>query len=634
MEQAEIPSTSSSFKGHRTPERTAFRITLAYLGLASLWIVLSDLALRYVVAEGEEMVSWQILKGIFFILATSLLLFLTLRRAFQKRQASEAEVQKTEALYRTAITAANAVPYHRHYQTNRFLFIGPGIQKLTGYKPEEFTPALWETISQETVLHGPLSELTETQAILKFRSGNFIHWNSDCRIRRKDGTESWVSDVSVEILDDKGHPTGSIGILMDINDRILAERKTKELNEELERRVQERTEELSALNKKLAAEITERSLAERKLAREHSLTRTLIDHLPDVIFVKDRQGRFLLNNVADAQLMGTDSPGELLNKTDFDFYPYDLASLYWEDDKKVMETGQAIIDKEEPSLPDSRGRVRWIQVSKIPFHDPAGQIVGLVGIGKDITRRRESEQQIKNLHASIERISLERKAISTELQSFVHSVAHDLRAPLRSIDGFYQTLKEDYGGQLPEEGKHCLERMKNGLSRLNQMMDALIGLTEMSRAEMKRETVNLSQLAGQIGKELQRKNPDRKFRWEIESDLFVEGDPALLRTMLLELFDNAVKFAAMRSEIQIEFYREQHEAHGDHFSVRDNGVGFDMKFASKLFAPFQRLHSPDEFDGLGVGLSRVKRILIRHGGRIQAFGAEGEGAKFTLFLPR
>ena len=218
-----------------------------------------------------------------------------------------------------------------------------------------------------------------------------------------------------------------------------------------------------------------------------------------------------------------------------------------------------------------------------------------------------------------------------ELEQFSYAVSHDLRAPLRAVEGYGQALEEALGDKLDEDSAHYLSRMREASSRMAGLIDDLLELSRLSREHVTHHPVDLTSMAREIAAELQDANPDRNLRFEIQEDMQAVGDPSLLRATLVNLLNNAVKFSAQRDPARIEIgcKRENGEPV---FFVRDNGAGFNERYADKLFAVFQRLHSADEFKGNGVGLATVQRIIHRHGGRIWAEGEEGRGATFFFTL--
>ncbi|MDO8680802.1 MAG: response regulator [Acidobacteriota bacterium] len=223
------------------------------------------------------------------------------------------------------------------------------------------------------------------------------------------------------------------------------------------------------------------------------------------------------------------------------------------------------------------------------------------------------------------------KAVNKELEAFSYSVSHDLRAPLRRIDGFSQALIEEYGGALDDRGRDYLERVRAAAQQMAELIEALLGLSRVARTEMRNEDVDLSALARETADTLRQSQPDRRVDFVIAEGLVAPGDGRLLRVVLENLLGNAWKFTQRRPDARIEFGSARHEGQ-DAYAVRDNGAGFDMAYAAKLFAPFQRLHAEEEFSGTGIGLATVQRILHRHGGKIWAESEVGKGATFYFTL--
>ena len=245
---------------------------------------------------------------------------------------------------------------------------------------------------------------------------------------------------------------------------------------------------------------------------------------------------------------------------------------------------------------------------------------------------RTLEKEREKLELQVRDRTRELQNQNTELEAFNFAVSHDLRAPLRAVDGFISALSEDYGTQLDATGQRFIERAKAGVSRMEELIEALLVLSQLSRIPLQRETVNLSELADTILQELRTANPARQFTVTIEPQIRVEADRRLLRAALENLLSNAIKYTSKTADARIEVYTET-LANERVLVVADNGAGFDMHYAERLFTPFQRMHRQDEFTGTGVGLSTVQRIIHRHGGRIWAEAAVGQGAKFRFTLP-
>lgn len=272
-----------------------------------------------------------------------------------------------------------------------------------------------------------------------------------------------------------------------------------------------------------------------------------------------------------------------------------------------------------------------VALTRSTLRDSEGNITGFVDMLTDITQRKKAEAILVQQALAVARANTELAAVNKELETFAYSVSHDLRAPLRSIDGFSQVLLEDYPDKLDEQGKDYLQRVRAGAQRMAELIDDMLTLSRVTRSEMKRKTVNLSALAKTVATELQKTQPERQVEFAIAEGLTISGDAMLLRAVLENLLGNAWRFTGKQPRARIEFGVTQSEGKAAYY-VRDDGVGFDMTYVGKLFAPFQRLHSVGEFPGSGIGLATVQRIIHRHGGKVWAEGAVGKGATFYFTL--
>jgi light-regulated signal transduction histidine kinase (bacteriophytochrome) len=251
------------------------------------------------------------------------------------------------------------------------------------------------------------------------------------------------------------------------------------------------------------------------------------------------------------------------------------------------------------------------------------------------TQRQRAEQQVRRLNAELEQRVAERtsqlESANRELEAFSYSVSHDLRAPLRAIDGFSSILLETHGRELGAKGQEHLERVCAASRRMGQLIDDLLSLSRVTRNEMNRETVDLSSMSQAIVADLRRSEPERQIDVLVTPNLRANADPNLIRIVLENLLSNAWKFTRKTADPRIEVGAIHHDGRAAFF-VRDNGAGFDMTYANKLFGAFQRLHGAADFEGTGIGLTTVQRIVHRHGGHVWAEGAVGQGATFYLAL--
>jgi PAS domain S-box-containing protein len=348
----------------------------------------------------------------------------------------------------------------------------------------------------------------------------------------------------------------------------------------------------------------------------------VLENIPAMVFVKDAERlAFVRMNRAGEDLLGI-SRDALIGKTDFDFFPEDEARFFVEKDRATLQ-GDALVDIPEEPIQTSSGE-RWLHTKKVPLHDASGTPRWLLGISHDIT---DHKQHLASLRAAKDAA----EAANRELEAFSYSVAHDLRTPLRSIDGFSQALTEDFAEQLGPTGKNYLDRVRGAARRMAELIDALLMLSRVTRSELKRAPVDLGELFRSALATHQRLDPDRRVDVVVAGDLRAIGDAQQLAVAFDNLCGNAWKFTSKQADARIEL-GSRVDAGSRVFYVRDNGVGFDMQYAAKLFGVFQRLHSDSEFPGTGIGLATVQRIVQRHGGRVWADGVIGRGATFSFTL--
>lgn len=385
-------------------------------------------------------------------------------------------------------------------------------------------------------------------------------------------------------------------------------------------------------------DITERSRAvqalresEEKLRSERALLRGLIDSIPDLIFFKDTNSVFLGCNKAFQTYFGVQER-ELVGKSDSVLVPQDVAEFYQKMDRQMLAAGESRHNEEW--IPDCRQGGRFFDTLKTPYFGPSGKLLGLIGISRDISERRRVEEEVRRLNADLEQRVVERtsqlEAANRELEAFSYSVSHDLRSPLRTLDGFSQAVLEDYGDALPEEGRRYLQTIREGAQRMGALIDDLLTFSRLSRAPLRTQVVRANELVRSVLEDLGAfTRPNLEM---VVQDLPpCTGDPALLRQVWVNLISNALKYSQRKVPARVEIGFQEKEGKGAYF-VRDNGAGFDMRYAGKLFGVFQRLHRAEDYEGTGVGLAIVQRIVQRHDGKVWAEGAVDQGATFYFSL--
>ncbi len=403
-------------------------------------------------------------------------------------------------------------------------------------------------------------------------------------------------------------------------------------NRSLEREILQRSRDLDLLNANLRqinatlnAEIAERRRAENWLSE-------LLRSAPDGIVIVDRQGRIVLASNQAESAFGY-AADELIGQTVDILAPVDKERAHFAQRTAYMDTPHRRAMGEGLELMGRRkdGSLFPVEISLSPIQTQDGFWV--TAIVRDVTRRKQATEHVRQLNMELHRHTVELKAANRELEAFSYSVSHDLRAPLRSIDGFSQALLEDHAGQLDPTAREHLARVRAATQRMGALIDDLLELSRVTRSELRPENVDLSGMAESLVNELRHSQPARRVETDIQPGLEAMGDPRLLHIVLSNLLSNAWKFTGTRAEAHIEFGEGTGDDGMHCFFVRDNGVGFDMAYAHKLFGAFQRLHAVSEFPGTGVGLATVQRIIHRHGGRIWVEATVDAGACFHFTLP-
>jgi PAS domain S-box-containing protein len=374
-----------------------------------------------------------------------------------------------------------------------------------------------------------------------------------------------------------------------------------------------------------------RDVTAQKQASQYA--RSLIEASLDPLVTISPDGKISDANEATVRVTGV--PREKLIGSDF--------SNYFTEPEKAREGYQRVFSEgfatDYPlTIRHANGRLTDVLYNASVYTDSGGNVLGVFAAARDITARKRAEEEIRRLNQDLERRVAERTgelaAANRELEAFTYSVSHDLRAPLRQVDGFSQILLEEFGPQLEKAAQHHLQRIRDGTRQMGKLVDDLLNLSRVGRQEMSLRVTRLNPLIEEVLVQFEPQMQGRKIEWQIGELPSLECDPTLLKQVLANLLSNALKFTRPRERAVIEVGMSTQDGQAVIF-VRDNGVGFSMKYVDKLFGVFQRLHRAEDFEGTGVGLATVQRIIHKHGGRVWAEGEPDNGATFyfTLGIP-
>ncbi len=494
-------------------------------------------------------------------------------------------LEASEQRYKQMVESAQAILWRRDFQTLQFTFLSKEAASLLGYPIEHWLlrPEFWKEH-----IHPDDRELAETWCAgitSEDRSAPLEY-----RMIASDGRTIWLRD-SARLVSDLGYEKELVGVMVDI---------------------------------------TQRRWAEEKLRFSEERLRLLVEGVRDyAIFSLDLSGLITSWNAGAERIHGYKAD-EVIGK--------DFSCFYLQEDIELGKPKYGLEKAREEGRYENEGwRVRkdgslfWANIVITALQDSRGNLIGFSKIARDLTERKRAEEKTQELNRELERRNTELMAVNRELESFSYSVSHDLRSPLRAIDGFSLAVLEEYRDKLDADAQEYLRRVRAAATRMAQLIDDLLKLARTARCEMILENVDLSQIAGEIVSQLQHAEPDRKIKIVIAPEMVVEGDRELLRLVLENLIDNAWKFTSKQPSACIEF-GVRHQTGQDVYFLTDNGAGFDMTYADKLFGAFQRLHDGTDFPGTGIGLATVQRIIQRHGGQIWAESEVGRGATFYFIL--
>lgn len=417
------------------------------------------------------------------------------------------------------------------------------------------------------------------------------------RIIRPDGSIRYVDANAYLSFDKNGDVTGMIGTVQDITDKVVARQELDKHRQHLEELVTERTEEI----------------------REQAL---ILEQIHDAVVATDLDGIITSWNRGAERMYGYNAEEAI---------GHHISLVYSERDRQtIMEKIIAPLKEKQEHEVEVRvcrksGEIFYVLLSLSMQQNIHGKVIGMIGYSIDITARKIAEQEVLRHKNALE-------AANKELKAFSYSVSHDLRTPLRAIDGFSATVISDYYDLLDADGKDYLGRIRANTQRMAALIDDMLQLSRVSRHVIDKVTIDLGQLALDVARKYQYEYPNRDIQFEVDEKMHAEGDAGLIRIALDNLIGNAWKYTSTTEHPKILF-RKQQQNGATVYCIQDNGVGFDMRYAGKLFGAFQRLHHSDEFPGNGIGLATVSRIINRHGGKIWAESKINQGARFFFTLP-
>ncbi|MBF2026985.1 MAG: PAS domain-containing protein [Oscillatoriales cyanobacterium C42_A2020_001] len=496
-----------------------------------------------------------------------------------KLKQTEAQLQKSEAHLKQAQRIGKLGSWEFDVATEKITW-SEQVFHLFERDPVEGTPKSFEELQQLLYPDDrPLHQQT-LQTILE----DAQPYSVEFRRRRRDGTLAYIQSRGEAILDTTGHVIQLAGTALDITERKQAEAQLQMLSDRLTLALQAGV--IGTWDWDLLEEVSwDARMYEIYGLQDLGRAATYHDWIGRV-HPDDRKA---VENVLQAAVAGERE--------------YDVEFRIWRTDQTL----------------------RWIKAKALVQRDQAGNPLRMIGTNYDITEAKQAEAKLLQTTAQLE-------ASNRELESFAYSVSHDLRAPLRAIDGFSKALLEDYSDHFDEEGTYYFNRIRHNVQRMGMLIDDLLSLSRVSRFEMQLKTVNLSALVQEQANDLQTAEPERQVEFVIAPDAIATADPTLMGVVISNLLANAWKFTSHHSSARIEFGIIKQDQQTTYF-IRDDGAGFDMAYAAKLFGVFQRLHNTDEFPGTGIGLASVQRIIHRHGGEIWAKGSVEQGATIYFTIP-
>ncbi len=537
-----------------------------------------------------------------------------------ERRRIEIELRERTQQLQLALQATGVGVWQWALQANRITTIHGG-GPMSGLPPETY-PATGEAFY--ALIHP--DDRPRVTATLQRVLDHGEPYQAEFRVIRPDGVERWVSAQGLCSVDAAGRPLTLIGVDLDITERKHAEEQVRAAQVATARLLAE----AEGSRQVLLSVVEDQKRTELALRASEEQFVQFMRHLPVLAFLKNHERRIVYLNERYTMVYGAEAADWVGRRSD-EIWPGELGEQIRAEDEKVLATREVLTVLQQ--MPTAQGP-RFFRTIKFLIPRPA-QPPLLGGVALDVTEVQQAEQRMRQLNGELEQRVRDRtaeiEAANQELEAFSYSVSHDLRAPLRGIDGWSLALEEDYRDRLDDQARVYLGRVRAEAQRMGQLIEDLLQLSRVARAEFRRSPVDLSAQVYSVVARLQEERRDRAIEFVIEPGLRVAGDPALLDILLTNLLDNACKFTARRERARVEVGRLE-DRQPPVFYVRDNGAGFDLAYADKLFGAFQRMHKASEYPGTGVGLATVQRIVHRHGGQIWAEAAVDQGATFFFTL--
>jgi len=562
-------------------------------------------------ASGEE---FQIEASISQIEVGGKKLFTVILRDVDERVQTEAKLSAREEMLRLLLDGIKDYAVYMLDPEGRVASWNAGAARIKGYSAEEILGKHISIFYPPEQQASGLPDQALQEALAKGR------YEAQGQRLRKDGTTFWAQVIMLPLRDHAGKLRGFSKVLHDVTERKRAEEK------------------LAAQAEKLAKHAAELTRSQQALENQTLMLESVLEGIDEGLVAADERGQFLLWNTAAEKILGQNatnkSPEEWSEH--YRVYQADMLTPFPADQLPLACAIRGESSKAEMFVRNpERNQGVWIEVAANPLRYKDGSLRGGVAAIRDITQRKADELEIRELNEELEeRVELRTAQLETanrELEAFSYSVSHDLRAPLRHISGFSRILTEEFGPSLEPGARNYLQRIQDGTQKMGLLVDELLNLARVGRYALSPRSTDLTSIVAEVVAMLKPDSEGRQVEWKISDLPLVECDPILVKQIFQNLLANALKFTRPRERAVIEVSHRDENGHLM-IMVRDNGVGFNMKYADKLFGVFQRLHRSEDFEGTGVGLATIQRIVQKHGGRVWAEAELDKGAAFFFTL--